>query len=184
MLGVDNDDCICPFTSPPLSSIARCFNKAGYEAAMTLTSLMSGESPKSHEITVETKGIVPKQSTDILATDNRIIVEAIHFIRSNVNKPLTVAQVADHLAIHPRVLFNLFKEYLGHTVFDEIKHARIDEIARLLLETDLTVTDIAYEMGFNTPDNFSRYFHQAKQMSPTDFRNQYASFAYGKKNSY
>ena len=176
VLGVDNDDCICPFTSPPLSSIGRHFRKAGYEAAVVLTTLMSGNIPDSHEIILEPQEVTQRQSTDILAVENPTVVEALLFIRANKHKSLSIAEVAEHVAVHSRILYNLFIKYLNHTVYEEIKRVRTDEIARLLLESDLTIAEIAREMGFSNTDNFSRYFFQAKKMSPTEYRNHFLPF--------
>ena len=176
VLGVDDDDCICPFTNPPLSSIKRCFHKGGYESAVALNSLMLGEIPEKHEIIIEPREVIQRQSTNVLAVDNSTVAEALLFIRSQENQFLSVTQVANHVAAHPRVLYNLFKKYLGHTVYDEIKRVRSDEIARLLLETDMTVSQIAQEMGFDNSDNFARYFYQAKKMSPTAYRDYYIPF--------
>lgn len=173
ILGVDNDDCICPFTNPPLSSIGRFFHKAGYEAALTLNCLMSGEKPERQEIIIEPQEVIQRQSTDILAVDNKTVAEALLFIRSHKHLLLTVAKVSEHVAVHDRVLYNLFKKYLGYTVHEEIKRVKSDEIARLLLQTDLSVFQIAQQMGFENADNFSRYFFKAKGMSPMAHRHHY-----------
>jgi LacI family transcriptional regulator len=176
ILGVDDDDCICPFTNPPLSSIGRFFAKAGYEAALCLKSLMMGETPAYHEVVIEPKDVVQRQSTNILSVDHPDVAEALLFIRANKSKPLSAIQVAEHVALHKRVLYDLFKKYIGHTVYDEIKQTQTDEIARLLLETNLTVTEIAHKMGFQEVTNFARYFVQAKGMSPKAYREHYIPF--------
>ncbi len=173
ILGVDDDDCICPFTTPPLSSIGRIFKKAGYEAAETLNTLMSGRSPERHEIVVEPKEVIARQSTNILAVKHPDVAKALLFIRKNKTKPLSVTMVADHVAVHEHMLSRLFKENIGHTVYHEIKRVRSDEISRLLLETNWTVSEIAHEMGFKDTVNFARYFSQAKGMSPTAYRDYY-----------
>ncbi|MCD6391983.1 MAG: XylR family transcriptional regulator [Planctomycetes bacterium] len=173
VLSVDDDDCICPFTNPPLSSIGRFFHKAGYEAALALNDLMSGKTPKNHEIIIEPQDVTQRQSTNILAVENPTIAKALLFIRSEKNKILTIEQVAGHVAVHSRVLYNLFKKHLGHTVHEEIQRVRTDEISRLLLETDMTVSEIAGEMGFQDAANFARYFRKTKGMSPSDFRTHY-----------
>ncbi len=173
VLGVDDDECVSPFTSPTLSSIRRSYFKAGYEAAETLNSLISGQIPQRHEVIVEPQEVIQRQSTDIFAVDHPDVAEALLFIHSNKTKPLTIEQVADHVAVHKRVLYNLFKKYMGHTVHEVIRRVRSDEIARLLLETDLTVSQIAYHVGFDNVGHFARYFKQAKTMSPMAYRDYY-----------
>ncbi len=173
VLGVDNDECICPFTNPPLSSIYRFFSKAGYEAALALNDLMTGKKCPTSEIIIETREVIQRQSTNILAVENAGVAEALIFIRSNKNKPLNVEEVAAQVAIHPRVLYNLFKKHLGYTIYDEIKRVRTEDIACLLLETDLTISQIAWQMGFKNIDHVARYFRKIKKMNPSAYRNLY-----------
>jgi LacI family transcriptional regulator len=176
VLGVDNDECICPFTSPPLSSIDRFHQKAGYEAALALNRLMSGKKVEADVILIEPKGVVQRQSTNILAVENPTLAEALRYIRSHITEPITVEHVARQIAVHPRWLYELFKQNLGYTVHDEIKRVRTDEIARMLLDTNLTVSQIANQMGFRNADHVARYFHSVKRLTPIAFRNQYKHF--------
>jgi LacI family transcriptional regulator len=176
VLGVDNDECICPFTSPPLSSIDRFHQKAGYEAALALNRLMSGKKVEADVILIEPKGVVQRQSTNILAVENPTIAEALRYIRSHITEPIAVEDVTRQIAVHPRWLYELFKQNLGYTVHDEIKRVRTDEIARMLLDTNLTVSQIAHQMGFRNVDHVARYFHSVKRLTPIAFRNQYKHF--------
>jgi LacI family transcriptional regulator len=173
VLGVDDDECVSPFTRPTLSSIRRSYLKAGYEAAETLNSLMTGQVPEQHVIVVEPQEIIVRQSTNIFAVSDPRIAEALLFIDSNKTKPIAIDDVARHVAVHKRVLYNLFKEHTGQTVHESIRSVRSDHIAKLLLETDLTVSQIASQVGFDDVGHCARFFKKAKGMSPTDYRNYY-----------
>ena len=136
---------------------------------------MSGKTPEHHEIIIEPQDVVPRQSTNVLAVDHPDVAEALLFIRANKKKVLTVTDVADHVSVHRRVLYDLLQEHLGCPIYDEIKRVRADEIARLLLETNWTVSKISRQMGFKEVRNFARYFSQTKGISPTAYREYYYS---------
>ena len=173
VLGVDDDECICPFTNPPLSSISRFCEAAGYEAAKALDCLMAGRPADATAIIIEPNKVVVRQSTDKIAVKNQTLADAVHYIRSNAEKHLTVEGVAKHVSAHPRWLHEQFKKQIGHTVHDEIRKVRVDKIAEMLLETDLTIYQIAYELNLKSPDQIARYFRKQKGMSPSEFRGKY-----------
>jgi LacI family transcriptional regulator len=173
VMGIDDDECVSPFTRPTLSSIRRSYLKAGYEAADTLNSLMTGQVPEQHVIIVEPQEVVVRQSTNIFAVADERIAKALLFIHSNATRPISIDDVARDVAVHKRVLYNLFKEHTGQTVHEAIRMVRSDHIAKLLLETDLTVSQIASQVGFDDVGHCARFFKKAKGMSPTDYRNYY-----------
>jgi LacI family transcriptional regulator len=173
VLGVDDDECICPFTNPPLSSISRFCEAAGYDAAKALDCLMSGKPADTTAIIIEPRDVVVRQSTDTLAVKNQSLADAIRYIRSNAAKHLTLEDVATQVGAHPRWLHELFKKELGHSVLDEIRKVRVDKIAEMLLETDLTVCQIAYELNQKSPGQIARYFRKQKGMTPSQFREKY-----------
>ena len=65
-----------------------------------------------------------------------------------------------------------FKRVTGLTVPDYIARLRIDRACLLLMETDLTISTVAYEAGFNNLANFNRRFLRFKGISPAKFRRE------------
>ncbi len=63
-----------------------------------------------------------------------------------------------------------FRREVGRTFEDYVNDARIGQACRALLDTDRSVTDIAFEAGFNSVAYFNRRFMRAKGMSPTAYR--------------
>jgi LacI family transcriptional regulator len=173
VLGVDNDECICPFTNPPLSSVSRFCEAAGYDAAKALDCLMSNKDAGTTAIIIEPNSVVVRQSTDTLAVKNMPLADAIRYIRSNASKSFTAEDVATQVGVHPRLLHEQFKKEIGHSVHDEIRKVRVDKIAEMLLETDLTIYQIAYDLNLKSPDQIARYFRKQKGMIPSEFREKY-----------
>ncbi len=62
-----------------------------------------------------------------------------------------------------------FKYVFGHTVFDYLRHKRL-EIAKQMLESGQNVTEIAYELGFSSPAHLSREFAKKFGISPKKYQ--------------
>lgn len=77
---------------------------------------------------------------------------------------------ASELFITPDHLNRAVKARIGKTAKDYIQARIITEAKRLLYFTDLTAKEIAYELGFNEPGNFSAFFKKHTQLSPSDFK--------------
>ncbi|MPN15588.1 hypothetical protein SDC9_162922 [bioreactor metagenome] len=64
---------------------------------------------------------------------------------------------------------------MGTSILEEIRRARTDQIARMLVETALPVSQIADSLGFEDVQHFARYFRAGKLMSPLAYRRKYAT---------
>ena len=82
----------------------------------------------------------------------------------------TILQAARAAGISRRALEKRFRDSLGRSVLDEVRRVRTDQIARLLVETELPVAQIAEQLGFADAQHIARYFRSAKAMSPLAYR--------------
>jgi len=171
LLGVDNDEMICLPSDPPLSSIALNFERAGFEAAQLLNKLIFRmEKSKSQKIVLQPTHIVIRQSTDTLAISDSDVSSAIRFIREHFNEPITVLDVVNSTTISRRSLENRFRQYLGLSINAEIRRVRIDHVAMMLTETNLTISQIAADIQYTDVEHLARYFRQEKGISPLEYR--------------
>ena len=173
IIGVDNDELICDLTDPPLSSISLNAEAAGYEAAELMEKLMAGEKMAGKLITVEPTHVVTRKSTDILAIEDRQVAKAVHFIRQNAKRSLQVSEVAEAAALSRRVLEKRFRTIFNRSVYEEIRRVRINLLIELLTQTDMSIIEIAAEMGFPGPEHIARYFRKVKGVSLIDYRKKY-----------
>ena len=177
ILGVDNDELICNSSYPQLSSIVLSTERAGYEAANVLDKLMRGHqiAENEKEVTIQPLYIVTRQSTDITAINDKIVAQAVSFIRRHPREIIQVGDVADAVGISRRALEQHFRKALDHSVHDEIKNARVNQMANMLIGTNMSVSQIANLLGYPYQiNNISRYFKQQKGMSPIDYRKKFA----------
>lgn len=173
IIGVDNDILLCNLSNPPLSSVAINTTRAGYLTAQLLHKLMDGEKSLSHTVVAPATHVEIRQSTETLAIEDKDVAEAIRYIRQNARQKIQASDVAHVVALSRRTLLDKFKRSLGHTVHDEIKRVRIQQISRILIETDLPVYMIARSFHFTCGEHIARYFRQATGMSPQFYRKQF-----------
>jgi LacI family transcriptional regulator len=176
ILGVDNDKLLCNFSYPQLSSIVLGTERAGYEAAKVLDKLMKGEkiSKNEKEVTIHPLYVVTRQSTDTVAIEDKVVAEAVSFIRRNSRKLIQVGDVAQAVGLSRRALGQHFREALDHSVHEEIKYTRVNQMANMLIGTNLSVSQIAQLMGYSySTNNIYRYFKQQKGVSPLEYRKKF-----------
>jgi transcriptional regulator GlxA family with amidase domain len=68
------------------------------------------------------------------------------------------------------VLEKRFRQHLKHSALEEIRRVRTDQIARMLVETELSVSQIAETLGFEDVQHVARYFRAGKGLSPLAYR--------------
>ena len=170
VIGVDNDALLCELASPPLSSVIPNTHRTGYEAAALLDRLMAGQrvAPKPHLIAP--LGIAARQSTDVLAVDDRDIARAVQFIREHACAGINVSDVLRAVPLSRRVLEQRFRRLLGHTPREEILHVRLDRVKQLLAETDLPLYLIADRTGFEHVEYLSVVFKRETGRTTSAFR--------------
>ncbi len=176
IIGVDNNDLICELSEPPLSSIALNAAKSGYKAAELLDLMMSGRKKMTEMMIVtEPTHVVGRQSTSAILVDNPDVAEALFFIRQNARRKITVDDVVNAVGLSRRELYRCFRRNLGHSIYQEIVRARVELLTRMLMESNYTVSQIAYSMGETSEKNLSRYFRKIKGLSPLAYRRRYAN---------
>lgn len=97
--------------------------------------------------------------------------ESHRFLEEGPPKP---ADIAREMKVSPRYLSDTLKVETGKTAKELIQLALIDEAKDLLLEPQRTVSETAYQLGFEYPQYFSRLFKKKVGMTPSEFRKQYA----------
>lgn len=170
VLGADNDELVCELSDPPMSSVAIGFERAGYESARLLHRMMAGAGARGRAISVRASGVIARQSTDILAMDDPQVVKALRFIREGGASAMRVGDVAKASGLSRRVLEKRFRARLGRSVLSEIRRARVQRISGLLAGTNLTVSQIAMDLGFAGTEHVARYFRRELGMTPLEFR--------------
>ena len=85
----------------------------------------------------------------------------------------TVQDLAGELAVSPKYLSSLLKVLTGQTAQQHIHDKLIDRAKERLSTTDLSVSEVAYELGFEHPQSFSKLFKNKTSLSPLAFRQSF-----------
>jgi LacI family transcriptional regulator len=179
VIGTDNAPEVCELTDPPLSSVELNFPAIGFEAAELLSALMESRLESSRApadqgptIVVPAERVVARVSTDVLASDDADVVTAARFIRARATTGIDVASVLNVVPVSRRSLERRFRQIIGRTLHDEIQHVRLTHAKRLLVESDLSVMEVARASGFTSQSYFGRAFSRDEGVAPSEFRRQ------------
>jgi AraC-like DNA-binding protein len=113
--------------------------------------------------------LVPESRMNINGSDNvrDVLLEKINsIVRKNLDKQITIADLASEMNYSVSYLRAIFRENLGISLGKYIRESRLSRAAQLLLEAELSVTEIAAKTGFESLFAFSRAFKKAYGVSP------------------
>jgi len=173
IIGVDNDDMVCNLNNPQLSSIAAGWERAGYEAAELLDKLMAGKKVEKQNITVRPSYIVTRQSTDILAIEDHEVANAVRYIRQHTRGVISVDDVVNAVTISRRVLEKRFRKILHCSILDEIRSVHAAQVAKMLVDSNLSISQIASALGYPTVKHIARSFRHKMGMTLLAYRKQF-----------
>lgn len=170
VIGVDNDDLVCDLAFPTLTSVASNSLKTGYEAARLLDKLLRGERFERVDNLIPPIGVVTRGSTEVWAVDDPEVAAAARFIRERALSGIKVADVLEAVPMSRRVLESRFQKLLGRTPHDEITRVQIENVKRLLEETDLPLDAIASRCGYKHVEYMTVAFKREVGVPPSMWR--------------
>ena len=101
------------------------------------------------------------------------MVQAVRFIREHCNRSIQVCDVAAFAGLSRRALQDRFRQSFGRTPIQEIHRCRIERLQRMLIETSMTVGQIAEANGFEVGAHVARFFMRQTDMTPLAYRKKY-----------
>ena len=104
------------------------------------------------------------------STKPELINRFMELLKQYYINHFTVEQYADKLNISAKHLIDICKTHTGKSPLQHIKEYTIAEAKKILFHTQLSVKEIAYQLGFDDPANFSRYFKSVTTYTPVEYR--------------
>lgn len=155
----------------PLTTVMMPYRTVGLEGATLLARLLAGEAiPNNQPVVVRAERIVQRETTSGAAI-NRGIAAALHFIDEHACRGIRVPDVLKTQSVSRVTFERRFAEQVGRTPAEEIRRVRRERAEKLLLETDLTATEVGRECGFTSNSKFSYFFKKETGFTPIEFRN-------------
>ncbi|MCA9245554.1 MAG: substrate-binding domain-containing protein [Planctomycetales bacterium] len=175
-----NEETYCLHPRPSLSSIERGFDRVGYEAARLLEQLMderasgrnrSAASAPEH-IFVAPQALVVRESTDFFAVDDPLVAAALEFISAHSHRRIGQNDVSRAVSAETRTLQSRFRKVLDRPIVAVIRQVRIERAKRELVQSNLSLRQIARDVGFGESARMNDVFRRELGVSPGEYRKQ------------
>jgi len=141
-------------------------HKTGFERVLGLMEILHilSSSNDTEFINSETySGVVYNRDTDRLA-------EVFKFINTSFGTDITLNDVAKKANLTPQSFCRLFKKRMNKHFMEYLNEVRISHACRYLMDTDCSISEIAYMSGFKTVSNFNKVFKENTGYCPTSYR--------------
>lgn len=172
VVGAENEETLCQFSNPPLTSVQFDGEGVGYAAAALLDRLMRGGVAPDRPVLIAPKGIVIRRSSDEFVINDALVATAARIIREEAADGLGVADLCRRLHVSRTTLDRRMKAALQRSPKEEINRVRFREVERLLRETDLTIEGIAAQTGFIHSHYLQAAFKLSHGCTPGAWRRQ------------
>ncbi|TBL72420.1 helix-turn-helix domain-containing protein [Paenibacillus thalictri] len=100
----------------------------------------------------------------------KISDQMLAIIHQEYDGPLTLESCAAKLNYHPEYISRVFRKETGFAFSDYLSRHRLQIAKQLLLETNMTITEISEKLLYNKPQNFIRYFRKLEGITPKQYR--------------
>jgi len=145
--------------------------KQGFDSILELMSILHDLSI-SRNIRVLSDGSF--NDANPIAYKSRRIEKVYEHMNQNFDKEIELSEVAKIANMSSASFSRFFKQKTGTTFIDALTEIRLGNASRMLIDTTLSVAEIAYHCGYNNISNFNRIFKKRKSCSPIKFRDSYS----------
>lgn len=116
----------------------------------------------------------------ILAARNELLEDSSYSMMQEIenqiresNGNITLSECADALGVHPTYIWKVLKMEKGKSFSDYLEEYKLEEAMHLLLQTELSVAEIAVKLNYTNAQNFIRFFSKSTGVTPGKFRKLY-----------
>lgn len=102
-------------------------------------------------------------------SEDKRIKDVLAYMRDNYWEDMSVTQLAHLVGISPSQFHRLFRQMVGTTPLHYLNGVRIEAAKKLLTETQKSVLDVCYEVGYSSPSYFTRLFKKMVGYSPAGY---------------
>jgi AraC-like DNA-binding protein len=129
---------------------------------------------KRYQFLATIKNILPEISKEILpvalpSTENERMKKIINYLDANVANAHTLQSISDRFALSDRSLSRLFQSTVGLSFLQYLKLLRMFKAMEMILQTDRSISEIAYAVGYKSLSAFSNTFYQFTKHRPSYF---------------
>ncbi|NDP26542.1 MAG: helix-turn-helix transcriptional regulator [Flavobacterium sp.] len=157
-------------TAIKLESKLRSLNSSnGFENLLTFQSLLYDLAISKNKKLLSS--ISFKETTDFFKSEK--IEKFFNYVKTNYQNTIRVEEAASVINMTVISFSRLIKQQTGKTFIEFVNELRLGVAARMLIETNDSISEICFVCGFNNISNFNRLFKKSKKCSPSEFRNNF-----------
>jgi AraC-like DNA-binding protein len=138
----------------------------GFARLNKLLSLLTLLAQSREAVSLSTHLFLPPARTQ----GQQRMADVSHYINARYVKRLSLSRVAAVAHMSTSAFSRFFRRASGKCFTDYVNELRVGSACRMLIETDRTVVEIAFEVGFNNLSHFNRQFLRIKKMQPREYR--------------
>ena len=174
VLGIDNDELICDYTQPTLSSVKIDHEDFGYCAANALWKLLSRGARRNHKsyILHSADCVMERESTRPIPPITYLVNKIHTFIRNHAREPITINDIIRHAGVSRRIADLRMKEATGKTIHETLLDIRLSFVANHLKKSRLPINKLSILSGFRNVQRLKYIFKSRYGMSMREFREQ------------
>lgn len=113
---------------------------------------------------------MPPEKRYVNGLTNKKLALVLELIESDLSEDLPLKVLANAAGLSEYHFLRMFKQSTGYTPHQYVISQRIERARELLKKTDMTITEIAYLLGFSTPAHFTHHFRRKTGLTPTEMR--------------
>lgn len=172
VLGINNVHGFCEQARPTISSIFPDYFACARQAVKMALELISDPElpPERCDRKVSALRLVERGSTASGRDYGHVVARAREFIRLNACGGIDVPDVAAQLGVSRRMLEKRVRDATGQSVLEMIQKVRLENVCRLLEQTDLSITEVTLQSGYELTSNLGKLFKRKFGMTMRAYR--------------
>ncbi len=103
-------------------------------------------------------------------SETKYCEQILKYIREHYKEDIILEDIAEEIGISYSYIRKLIKEETGKSLIDNVNILRIEEVKNLLLHSDLSISQIAKEVGYRNNQSVIRFFKKYEGISPSEFK--------------
>jgi len=116
---------------------------------------------------------VSASNITISSLDERFLKKILDLVEKNMsNSEYSIEDLSSDMAMSRANLYRKINSITGNTPTDFVKNIRLKRAAELIIQGELTITEVAYKVGFSTPSHFSQSFKRMFGVVPTNYASE------------
>lgn len=122
----------------------------------------------------KSKELIPLASKEYINkrffTDNKRIQNIHEYFMNHFREKIDLAQIASLVNMAEGSLCRFFKMQVGLTIFEYLNRIKVDFACKLLMNNEISITEVAFDSGFNNLSHFNKQFKQITSVTPKEYR--------------